>query len=163
MQKPEQSDICKMGKSKRKQRLHTGGQQISNTQIRNKDGTSRLHVPKSIRTCKTPSTYDENFIVAEIDVIKETLQIIRKRGRPKKLNNNKTQRNTKTTHNDSYDIKTNTMESSNDSNKSLNCQTKRQRGRPRKANVELSNDSTLTKYNTDKCGTTTNKSLKNRK
>ena len=55
------------------------------------------------------------------------------------------------------------MDSSNDSNNSLNCQTKRQRGRPRKTNVESSNDSTLTKYNTDKSGMTTKISLKNRK
>ena len=32
MQKPEQADICKMGKPKRQQRLHTSGQQTSNTQ-----------------------------------------------------------------------------------------------------------------------------------
>ena len=68
----------------------------------------------SSEPAKPPSTYDKNFIIAQIDVINETLQIIRKRGRPKKLNNNKTQHNTKTTHNDSNDIKTNTMESSND-------------------------------------------------
>ena len=55
------------------------------------------------------------------------------------------------------------MESSNDSNNSLQFQTKRQRGRPRKANLESSNDSTLTKYNTDKRGMATNNSLKNRK
>ena len=79
---------------------------------------------------KPPNTLDENFIIAQIDLIKETLQIIRKRGGPKKLNNNKTQHNTKTTHNDSNDIKTNTMESSNDANNCLICQTKRQRGRP---------------------------------
>ena len=112
---------------------------------------------------KPPSTYDDNFIIAQIDVIKETLQIIPKRGRPKKLNNNKTQHNTKTTHNDSSEIKTNTMESSNDSNNSLFFQTKRQRGKSRKANVESSKDSTLTKYNTDKRGMTTNNSPKNRK
>ena len=35
---------------------------------------------------KPPSTYDENFIIAQIDVIKETLKILRKRGRPKKHN-----------------------------------------------------------------------------
>ena len=48
---------------------------------------------------KPPSTYDENFIIAQIDVIKETLKILRKRGRPKKHNNNTTQHNSKTTHN----------------------------------------------------------------
>ena len=112
---------------------------------------------------KPPSTYDKNFIIAQIDVIKETLQIIRKSGRPKKLNNNKTQHKTKTTHNDSNDIKTNTMELSNDSNNFFICQIKRQRGIPRKANVESSNDSTLTKYNTDKRSRTTHISLKNRK
>ena len=112
---------------------------------------------------KPPNTYDKNFIISQIDVIKETLQIIRKAGRPKKLNNNKTQHNTKTTHNDSHDTKTNTMESSNDSNNSLHCQTKRQKGRPRKANVESSNDSTLTKHNTNKRGMTTSNSLENRK
>ena len=55
------------------------------------------------------------------------------------------------------------MESSNDSNNSLYCQTKRQRGRPRKTNAESSNYYTLTKYNTDKRGMTTNNSPKNRK
>ena len=55
------------------------------------------------------------------------------------------------------------MESSHDSNNSLNYQTKRQRGRPRKAKVESSNDSTQTKNNTDKRGTITNNLLKNRK
>ena len=33
---------------------------------------------------KPPSTYDENFIIAQIDIIKETFHVIRKRGRPKK-------------------------------------------------------------------------------
>ena len=112
---------------------------------------------------KPPITYDENFIIAQIDVIKETLQIIRKRGRQKKPNNKKTQHNTKSTNNDSINTKTNTMELSNDSNNSLHCQTKRQRGRPRKANVESLNNSTLTKHITDKRGITTNNSLDNRK
>ena len=85
-----------------------------------------------MRTCKTPSTYDKKFIIAQIDVIKETLHILRKRGRPKKQSNNNTQHNTKTTHNDSNVTKTNTMESLKDSNDPLNYQTKRQRGRPRK-------------------------------
>ena len=43
------------------------------------------------KPAKPQSTYDENFIIAQIDVIKETLQILRKRGRPKKHNNNTTQ------------------------------------------------------------------------
>ena len=109
---------------------------------------------------KLPSTYDENFIIAQIDVIKETLQGICKKGRPNKLNNNKTQHNTITTRNDSNDIKTNTMELTNDSNAFPYCQTTRQRGRPRKVNVESSNDSTRTKHNTDKPGMTTNNSPK---
>ena len=93
---------------------------------------------------KPPSTYDENFIIAQIDVINETLKILRKRGRPKKHNNNTTQHNTKTTHNGYNAIETNTMESSHDSNTPLNYQPKQQRGRPRKTKVESSNDSTQT-------------------
>ena len=112
---------------------------------------------------KPPSTYDENFIIAQIDVIRETLHILRKRGRPKKQSNNTTQHNTKTTHNESNVTKTNTMESSHDSNNSLNYQTKRQKGRPRKAKLESSNNYTQTKNNTDKRGTITNNLLKNRK
>ena len=94
---------------------------------------------------------------------KNTLQIIRKRGRPKKQNNNKTQHNTQTTHNESNDINKIILESSNDSNNSLYCQNKRQRGRPKKVNVEWSTDSTQTKNNYDKRDTITNNSLKNRK
>ena len=112
-------------------------------------------------TAKPPSTYDENFIIAQTDVIKETLLILRKRGRPKKQNNNNTQHNTKTTHNDPNVTKTNTMESSHDSNIPLNYQTKRQRGRPRKTKVESSNDSTQTKNNTNKHGTSTDNLIKN--
>ena len=110
---------------------------------------------------KPPSTYDENFKIAQIDVIKETLHILRKRGRPKKQNNNNTQHNTKTTHNDSSVTKSNTMESSQDSNIPLNYQTKRQRGRPRKTKVESSNESTQTKNNTDKDGTSLDNLIKN--
>ena len=58
------------------------------------------------KPAQPPSTYDESFIIAQIKVIKETLQIIRKKGRPKKPNNNKTQHCAKTTHNESNDIKT---------------------------------------------------------
>ena len=36
-----------------------------------------------------PSTYDADFIIAQINVIKDTLNIIRKRGRPKKENTEK--------------------------------------------------------------------------
>ena len=33
---------------------------------------------------KPPNEYDENFIIATIDIIRETLNILRKRGRPRK-------------------------------------------------------------------------------
>ena len=112
---------------------------------------------------KPPSTYDKNFIIAQIDVIKETLKILLKCGRPKKHNNNTTQHNTKTTDNGYNAIETNTMESSHDSNIPLNCQPKRQRGRPRKTNVESSNDSTQTRSNSDKRSTFTNKIQKTNK
>ena len=113
---------------------------------------------------KPPSTYDENFIIAQIDAIKETLKIFLKRGRPKKHNNNNTkQHNTKTTHNGYNAIETNTMESSHDSNIPLNYQPKRQRGRRRKTNVESSNDSTQTRSNNDKRSTFTNKLQKTNK
>ena len=112
---------------------------------------------------KPPSTYDENFIIAQIDVIKETLKILRKRGRPKKRNTNTTQHNTKTTHNGYNPIETNTVESSHDSNTPRNYQPKRQRGRPRKTKVESSNDSTQTRSNNDKRSTFTNKLQKSNK
>ena len=112
---------------------------------------------------KPPCTYDENFIIAQIDVIKETLHILRKRGRPKKHNNNTTQHNTKATHSKSNISKANTKESSHDSNNPLHYQPKRQRSRPRKAKVELSNDSTQIKNNTNKRGTITNNLPKNNK
>ena len=112
---------------------------------------------------KPPSTYDENFIIAQIDVIKETLKILRKRGRPKKHNNNTTQHITKTTHNGYNAIEPNTMESSHDSNTPRNYQPKRQRGRPRKTKVESSNDSTQTRSINDKRSTFTNKFQKTNK
>ena len=116
-------------------------EQIAGTKMRLADYMSR----NPSEPAKLPSEYDENFIIAQIDIIKETLQIIRKRGRPKKQNNNKTAYKTKTTHNESNDTQRNIFESSNDSNNFPNNQIKRQRGRPRKAGVESSNDSTQTK------------------
>ena len=92
---------------------------------------------------KPPSTYDENFIIAQIDIIQETLQIIRKRGRPKKQHNNQPANTMQTRRN----VKSNTLESSEDSNKLLYNQTKRQRRRPKKIKVESSNDSTEIKRN----------------
>ena len=112
---------------------------------------------------KPPSTYDKKFIIAQIDVIKETLKILRKRGRPKKHKHNTTQKNTKTTHNGYNAIEPNTMESSHDSNTPRNYQPKRQRGRPRKTKVESSNDSTQTRSNNDKRSTFTNKLQKTNK
>ena len=112
---------------------------------------------------KPPSTYDENFIIAQIDVIKETLKILRKRGRPKKHNNNTTQHNTKTTHNGYNAIEPNRMESSHDSNTPRNYQPKQQRGRPRKTKLESSNDSSQTRSNNDKRSTFTNKLQKTNK
>ena len=76
---------------------------------------------------KPPSTYDENFIIAQIDIIQETLQIIRKRGRPKKQHNNQPANTMQTRRNDSSNVKSNTLESSSDWNKLLYNQTKRQR------------------------------------
>ena len=39
-----------------------------------------VYMPRnSSEPAKPPSSYDENFIIAQIYVIKETLQIIRKR------------------------------------------------------------------------------------
>ena len=106
---------------------------------------------------KPPSTYDEKFIIAQIDIIKETFHIIRKRGRPKKQSITNTQPNTKTTHRESNVIKTHTLQSPHDSNQLVNYQTKRQRGRPRKTKAESSNESTQFKNNTDKRRTNTNK------
>ena len=37
-----------------------------------------------VQIANPPSTYDADFIIAQINVIKNTLNIIRKRGRPKK-------------------------------------------------------------------------------
>ena len=109
------------------------------------------------KPAKPPSTYDENFRIAQIDIIKETFHIIRKRGRPKKQSITNTQPNTKTTHNDSNVTKTHTLQSPHDSNQSVNYQTKRQRGRPRKKKAESSNESTQFRDNTEKCRTNSNK------
>ena len=105
---------------------------------------------------KRPSTYDENFIIAQLEIIKETFHILRKRGRPKKQSNTNTQHNNKTTHNESNVTKTNALQWPHDSNQSMNYQTKRQRGRPRKLKMESSNESTQIKNNSDKHRTNTN-------
>ena len=113
------------------------------------------------KPAKPPRSYDENLTIAQIDVIKETLHILHKRGKPWKQSINDTQHNTKTKHDDSNVTKTNTMESPHDSNNPLNYQTKRQRGRPRKTKVESSKYSTQTKNNIDKHDTSTDNLLKN--
>ena len=42
-----------------------------------------------------PSSYDADFIIAQINVIKDTLNIIHKRGRPKKENTEKVEHTSK--------------------------------------------------------------------
>ena len=64
---------------------------------------------------KPLSTYDESFIIAPIDIIQETLQLILKRGKPKKQRNNQHTNTGKNTHNDSINVKSNPLESSSDS------------------------------------------------
>ena len=71
---------------------------------------------------KPPSTYDENFIIAQIDVIKETLQILRKRGRPKKHIKNNTHEQIAQTQHEYNTRKRNTMESPHDSSNQPNYQ-----------------------------------------
>ena len=103
---------------------------------------------------KPPNEYDENFIIATIDIIRETLNILRKRGRPRKqqiqpaMNNQKETSNDSTlnknnrtkTPNDSILNKNNNTESPNDStHTNTNNKHTRQRGRPRKAIKELQN------------------------
>ena len=43
-----------------------------------------------------PSTYDADFVIAQIDFIKDTLNTIHKRGRPKKENTEKVEHTIKT-------------------------------------------------------------------
>ena len=101
---------------------------------------------------KPPNEYDENFIIARIDIIRETLNISRKRGRPRKQQIQQSINNKTKTSNDSTLNKNNRMETSNGSilNKNnnmeslddsmqfnINVKHTRQRGRPRKAIKEL--------------------------
>ena len=103
---------------------------------------------------KPPNEYDENFIIATIDIISETLNILRERGRPRKQQTPQAINNKMKTSNDSTLSKNNKVETSNDSilnknnnTESLNDSTlininnkhTRQRGRPRKAEKELQN------------------------
>ena len=64
---------------------------------------------------KPPNEYDENFIIATIDIIRETLNILRKRGRPRKQQNQQAMNNQTKTSNDSTLNKNNRMKTSNDS------------------------------------------------
>ena len=72
---------------------------------------------------KPISRYDEDFVIAQIDAIKQTIYAIRQRGRPRK---------------------TDKLESSNDS-KALTTKPKikRQRGRPRKLPLQSQDDSKI--------------------
>ena len=103
---------------------------------------------------KSPNEYDENFIIATIDIIRETLNILRKRGRPRKQQIQQAMNNQTKTSNDSTLNKNNRMKTSNDSilNKNNNTESlndythpninnkhTRQRGRPGKAIKELQN------------------------
>ena len=102
---------------------------------------------------KPQNEYDENFIIATIDIIRETLNILGKRSRPRKQQVQQSINKTKTS-NDSTLNKNNRMETSNDSilNKNNNTESLddsmhtnindrhiRQRGRRRKAIKDVQN------------------------
>ena len=103
---------------------------------------------------KPPNEYDENFIIATIDIIRETLNKLRNRDRHRKQQIQQATNNQTKTSNDSTLNKNNRIKTSNDSKlnkknntESLNDSTHtninnkhtRQRGRPRKAIKELQN------------------------
>ena len=103
---------------------------------------------------KPPNEYGENFIIATIEIVRETLNILRKRGRPRKQQTPQAINNKMKTSNDSTLSKNNKVETSNDSilNKNdnteslndsthfnINSKHTRQRGRPRKAIKEFKN------------------------
>ena len=72
---------------------------------------------------KPISRYDEDFVIAQIDAIKQTIYAIRQRGRPRK---------------------TDKLESSNDSEAlTTKPKIKRQRGRPRKLPLQSQDDSKI--------------------
>ena len=66
-------------------------------------------------TAKPPNEYDENFIIATIDIIRETLNILRKRGRPRKQQIQQAMNNQTETSNDSTLNKNNRMKTPNNS------------------------------------------------
>ena len=68
-----------------------------------------------------PSTYDADFIIAQINVVKDTLNIIHKRGRPKKENTEKVEHTSKI---------------------------KRRRGRPRKPDISTQHTQYAAQQNT---------------
>ena len=89
---------------------------------------------------KPPKEYDENFIMAIIDIIRETLDIIRKRGRPRKQQNQQPMNNKVETSSDSTTNKNNTLELHESKRTTVNDKYKRRRRRPRKSTKELQLD-----------------------
>ena len=87
---------------------------------------------------KPPNEYDENFTIATIDIIRETLKILRRRVRPRKQQFQRSKNNRMETSNDSLLNKNNNMELLDDSmHTNINDKHIQQRGRPRKAIKEL--------------------------
>ena len=74
------------------------------------NGDGELYVTRQDQIATPPSTYDADFIIAQINVIKDTLNIIHKQGQPKKENTKKVEHTIKI---------------------------KRRRGRPRKHDINL--------------------------
>ena len=90
---------------------------------------------------KPPNEYDKNFIIATIDIIREKIYIIRKRGRPRKQQIQQPTNTYVERSNNSNKSKNYTRESPDDSkNTTTNEKNKRQRGRPRKATKEIQLD-----------------------
>ena len=90
---------------------------------------------------KPPNEYDENFVIATIDILHETLNILRKKDRSRKQQNQQQINNKVETSSDSKTNKNNTLESHDDSkHTTLSDKYKQQRDRPREATKELQLD-----------------------
>ena len=95
---------------------------------------------------KPPKEYDEKFIIATIDIIRETINIIRKRGISRKQKNQQPINKKLETSSDSTTNKNNSLKLHDDSKRTtISDKNKRQRGRPRKAKGQERNYSSTTR------------------
>ena len=121
-----------------------------------KMGLADLKSRNPSEPAKPPNEYDENFIIAAIDIIRETLNIIRKRGRPRKQQNQQSINKKVETSSNSTTNKNSTRESHDDSKRTtISDKYKQQRGTPRKATKELQHDYKKSQDISQKHGTKT--------